>query len=41
MVDDVLVSKIAPIEESIRRIRVVYVGNDRNLYDDPIRQDSR
>ncbi|MFQ5599897.1 MAG: DUF86 domain-containing protein [Candidatus Krumholzibacteriia bacterium] len=40
MADDVILNKAASIERCLARIREVYAGDDRNLTQDPTRQDS-
>ncbi len=40
MADDVIVNKAAIIERCIARVREVYAGDDRNLFEDVTRQDS-
>ena len=40
MVDDVVVNKAAIIERCVARVREVYSGDDRNLFEDVTRQDS-
>ncbi|MBM4125204.1 MAG: DUF86 domain-containing protein [Nitrospira sp.] len=40
MPDDVALNKVASLERCVRRIREVYGGEDKHLYDDPTKQDS-
>lgn len=40
MPDDVALNKVASLERCVSRIREVYGGDDKSLYDDPTKQDS-
>jgi len=40
MPDDVALNKVASLERCVKRIREVYGGDDKHLYDNPTKQDS-
>src|SRR3990167_7441903 len=40
MADDVVLNKAEIIERCLSRVAEVYAGDDRNLFEDPTRQDS-
>jgi uncharacterized protein YutE (UPF0331/DUF86 family) len=40
MADDILLNKAAAIERAVRRVREEHAGDDRNLLENPTRQDA-